>query len=427
MQSEGKCNKIMFTLAMKSLRNRKFTTGLTVVSIALSVALLLGVERIRIETRKNFTNTISGTDLIVGARSGPIQLLLYSVFRIGNATNNISWESYEKISSNPNVRWTIPISLGDSHKGYRVMGTNLDYFDLFRYAGGRRLEMASGRNLEGIFDAVLGADVAKALNYRVGDPIIIAHGSGEVSLVRHDDKPFKVVGILRETGTPVDQTVHVLLEGMEAIHIDWKEGAPIPGQSIPPQKVLQMDLKPRAITAFFVKLKSRIAAFRVQRFVNEYQQEPLLAILPGVALQELWDLIGVAEKALLAVSGFVVVVGLSGMLIALMTSLNERRREMAILRSVGARPLHVFTLIVGESAMLTIGGVLAGVGLLYGLLIISRPLIISRFGMFIPIAGLSTYELILMGIVCLAGFLIGMIPGYQIYRYSLVDGMLIRI
>ena len=427
MQSEGQWNKIMFTLAMKSLRNRKFTTGLTVVSIALSVTLLLGVERIRIETRKNFTNTISGTDLIVGARTGPIQLLLYSVFRIGNATNNISWDSYERISRNPNVRWTIPISLGDSHKGYRVMGTNSDYFDLFRYAGGRRLEMASGRNLEGVFDAVLGADVAKALNYRVDDPIIIAHGSGEVSLIRHDDKPFKVVGILRETGTPVDQTVHVLLEGMEAIHIDWKEGAPIPGQSIPPEKVLHMELMPRQITAFFVKLKSRIAAFRVQRFVNEYQQEPLLAILPGVALQELWDLIGVAEKALLAVSGFVVVVGLSGMLIALMTSLNERRREMAILRSVGARPLHVFSLIVGESAMLTIGGVVAGVGLLYGLLIISRPLITSRFGMFIQIAGLSTYELILMGIVCLAGFLIGMIPGYQIYRYSLADGMLIRI
>ncbi len=417
----------MFALALKSFRNRKFTTILTIVSISLSVTLLLGVERIRKETRTSFTNTISGTDLIVGARSGPLQLLLYSVFRIGNATNNISWESYQEIRRNPNIDWTIPISLGDSHKGYRVMGTNTDYFEFFRFAGGRRLEIADGRIFKGVFDAVLGAEVAQSLDYHIDDPIIIAHGAGDVSFVKHDDKPFKVVGVLKKTGTPVDRTIHVILEGIEAIHIDWKDGAPLPGMSISQDRVLNMNLTPRAITAFFLGLKSRIAAFSVQRLVNEYPKEPLLAILPGVALQELWDLIGVAEKALLAVSVFVVVVGLSGMLIALMTSLNERRREMAILRSVGARPVHVFSLIVGESAMLTFLGVIAGVGLLYGLLFVSQPLIVTRFGLLIAIGGLSTYELILMGVVCLAGCIIGTIPGYQIYRYSLSDGMTIRI
>lgn len=417
----------MFVLAIKSLRNRKFTTILTLVSIALSVTLLLGVERIRKEARTSFTNTISGTDLIVGARSGPVQLLLYSVFRIGNATNNISWRSYLEIAGNPNIKWTIPISLGDSHKGYRVMGTNTDYFKYFRFAGKRQLEMGSGRVFKGVFDAVLGAEVAQALNYHIGDPIIIAHGAGAVNFIKHDDKPFKVVGILEKTGTPVDRTVHVLLEGIEAIHIDWKDGAPLPGMLISQDKVLNMNLTPKAITAFFIGLKSRIAAFGVQRFVNEYPQEPLLAILPGVALQELWDLIGVAEKALLAVSGFVVVVGLSGMLIALMTSLNERRREMAILRSVGARPLHVFTLIVGESAILTLLGVVTGVALLYGALLVSRPMILSKFGLFIAVGGLSMFELVLLGIVCLAGLIIGIIPGYQIYRYSLADGMTIRI
>ena len=417
----------MFGLAIKSLRNRKFTTILTVVSIALSVTLLLGVERIRKETRTSFANTISGTDLIVGARSGPVQLLLYAVFRIGNPTNNISWKSYQAIARNPNIKWTIPLSLGDSHKGYRVMGTTGDYFKFFRFAGGRSLQLAGGRVFEGIFDAVLGAEVAQSLGYHVGDPIVIAHGAGEISLIRHDDKPFKVVGILKRTGTPVDRTIHVRLQGIEAIHIDWKGGAPIPGMSISRDRVLTMALSPKAITAFFVGLRSRVAAFSVQRFVNEYPREPLLAILPGVALQELWDLIGVAEKALFAVTGFVVVVGLAGMLIALMTSLNERRREMAILRSVGARPLHVFALIVGESAMLTVTGVIAGVGLLYGLLFVSQPMISTRFGLFIAIGGLSTYEWILMGVVCLAGCLIGTIPGYQIYRYSLADGMTIRI
>ena len=417
----------MFTLALKSLGNRRFTTVLTIVSIALSVTLFLGVERIRKEARTSFSNTVSGTDLIVGARSGPVQLLLYSVFRIGNATNNISWESYQEIARNPNIEWTIPISLGDSHHGYRVMGTNADYFEWFRYAGGRRLELASGRVLRDVFDAVLGADVARALDYHTGDPIVIAHGAGEISFIEHKDKPFEVVGILKSTGTPVDQTVHVLLEGMEAIHVDWHEGAPIPGQSISPDRVLGMDLAPDAITAFLVGLKSRVAVFDVQRSVNEYSQEPLSAILPAVALQELWDLIGVAEKALLAVSGFVVVIGLCGMLLALMTSLNERRREMAILRSVGARPFHVFALIAGESVMLTVAGIIGGMALLYGLLLVAQPMILSRFGLLIGIAGLSSYELTLISAVCLAGLLIGAIPAYRIYRYSLADGMTIRI
>jgi putative ABC transport system permease protein len=106
-----------------------------------------------------------------------------------------------------------------------------------------------------------------------------------------------VVGILKKTGTPVDQTIHIRLEGMTAIHVDWKDGAPIPGQSISAEKVLNMNLTPTAITAFLVGLKSRMAAFGVQRHVNTFAQEPLLAILPGVALQELWDLVGVAEKA----------------------------------------------------------------------------------------------------------------------------------
>ena len=417
----------MFDLAIKSMRNRRFTTVLTITSIALSVTLLLGVERVRREAKASFTNTVSGTDLIVGARTGQVNLLLYSVFRIGNATNNISWKSYQKIARNPNIKWTIPISLGDSHKGFRVLGTNTDYFKHFRFSGKRQLVIKQGRIFDTVFDVVLGSEVAQALSYEIGDPVIIAHGSGEVSLIKHDDKPFHVVGILERTGTPVDQTLHVPLEGIEAIHADWQKGAPLPGLSISREQVLKMNLTPKAITAFLAGLKSRIAAFSVQRFVNSFPQEPLLAILPGVALQELWDLIGVAEKSLLIISGFVIVVGLSGMLIALMTSLNERRREMAILRSVGAHPLHVFSLIVGESVIITISGVAVGIGLLYLLLLAGQSLILSNFGLLITIGGLSGYDLLLMGIVCLAGLLVGMIPGYRIYRFSLADGMIIKL
>jgi len=417
----------ILSLAWLSLRNRRFTAALTVISIALSVTLLIGVERLRTEARASFANTISGTDLIVGARGGAVQLLLYSVFRIGNATNNISWQSYRDIAAHPKVAWTIPLSLGDSHRGFRVLGTTGDYFRHYRYARDRGLELAQGKPFEDLYDAVLGAEVAETLGYSLGDQIIVAHGTGDVGFARHEDKPFRVVGILARTGTPVDRTVHVSLEAIEAIHVDWRSGAPIPGLSVSAEQARQMDLTPKAITAALVGLKSRIATFQVQRFINDYPEEPLSAILPGVALSELWGLVGVAENALLLVSAFVVVVGLFGMLTALLTSLEERRREMAILRSVGARPAHVFGLIMGEAGFLTLLGIALGLGILYLLLLISQPLIQTRYGIFISLGGLSGYELILLGAVVLAGFLVGSVPAYRAYRLSLADGLSIRI
>ncbi len=415
------------TLAFKSLLNRRFTAALTVISIALSVALLIGVERVRNEARASFANTLSGTDLIIGARSGPIPLLLYSVFRIGNPTNNISWRSYQDIAAHPKVAWTIPISLGDSHRGYRVLGTNPDYFAHYRFARDRALVFSGGRPFHDLYDAVLGAEVAASLGYRLGDAIIIAHGTGEVSFARHEDKPFRVAGILKRTGTPVDRTVHVSLDAIEAIHLDWQGGAPVPGLSVSAGRTRTMDLTPKAITAVLVGLKSKIAAFQMQRFVNEYAEEPLTAILPGVALSELWSVIGIAENALLVVSAFVVVVGLFGMLTALLTSLDERRREMAILRSVGARPGHVFALIVGEAGCLTLLGVGLGLILLYALLFSTQPLVASRFGIFIAVGTPSSHELTLLGAVTLAGFLVGCIPSYRAYKLSLADGLSLRI
>jgi putative ABC transport system permease protein len=398
-----------------------------VISIALSVTLLVGVERLRSEARASFANTLSGTDLIVGARSGPVQLLLYAVFRIGDATNNISWKSYLDVAKHPKVAWTVPISLGDSHRGFRVLGTTPAYFEHYRYARDRQLMIDEGQQFTDLYDAVLGAEVADKLGYKLGDPIIVAHGANDVSFARHDDKPFRVVGILGRTGTPVDRTVHVSLEAIEAIHVDWQSGAPIPGVTISAEQARKMNLTPKAITAALVGLKSKISTFHAQRYINEYPSEPLSAVLPGVALSQLWDLIGIAEKALLIVSAFVVLVGLFGMLTALLMSLNERRREMAILRSVGARPGHVFALIMGEAGFLTLLGMLLGMTLLYLLLLLGQPIIESRFGIFIEIGGLSQYEWILLGAVVGAGFLVGSIPSYRAYRLSLADGLSMRL
>lgn len=432
---------MVVALALKSLRNRKFTAGLTVLSIALAVMLLLGVERIRNQARESFASTISGTDLVVGARGSPANLLLYAVFRIGNATNNINWESYLAISERPEIAWTIPLSLGDSHRGFRVLGTTTGYFEHFRFGRNRVLDFAQGARFADDHDAVLGAEVARALGYRVGDSIVIAHGSGDVSFSLHKEHPFRVVGVLARTGTPVDRTVHVPLEGLDAIH-----GHGLGDPEDPLTAALRAGERAAAasgagagaahhagehehlaISAFLVGLKARSAALAMQRLVNEYPHEPMTAILPGVTLQEVWEIVGTVEKTLFAVSSLVVVVGLAGMLVALLTGLNERRREMAILRSTGARPAHVFGLMLGEAASLTLAGIVLGVTALYVGLVATRPWLESRAGLFISIDWPSAYELGLMLLVAAAGVLIGLIPAYRIYRFSLADGMTVRI
>lgn len=418
----------LLRIALASLANRRFTALLTVFAIALSVCLLLAVERVRTEARASFASTISGTDLIVGARSGSVNLLLYSVFRIGNATNNIRWDSFETLSKHPQVKWAIPLSLGDSHRGYRVLGTDTGYFEHYRYGRGQPLQLAQGKPFADLFEVVLGAEVAEALNYKLGDQIVLAHGVATVSLTQHDDKPFRVVGILARTGTPVDRTLHISLAGMEALHVDWQNGMPARGNAkVSAEQARDMHLQPKAITAVLLGLKSKVATFAVQRQVNEYRGEPLLAILPGVALQELWSLMGTAEKALFVVSLFVVLTGLIGMLTAILTSLNERRREMAILRSVGARPWHIAGLLVLEALTLALAGAALGLALLYGGIAASQGWVQAQYGLYMPLALPSAYEWSLLGAILGAALLMGGVPAWRAYRQSLADGLSIRL
>jgi len=417
----------MLDIAWKSLKNRWVTALLAVLAIAVSSALILTVEKVRRDARTSFTQTVSGTDLIVGARSGAVPLMLYSVFHIGNATSNVSWESVEEITQRANVAWHIPISLGDSHRGFRVMGTSSGFYEHFRYARKRSLEFAEGRPFDDVFDAVIGHRVAQELGYRIGQQIVVAHGTGRVALMEHENQPFSVVGILEPTGTPVDATVQVSLEGIEAMHVDWSSGAPVPGAATTPDEIRQMDLAPSEVTALLIGLKSRGAVFREQRAINQYRAEPLLAILPGVTLQELWSLVGVAENALRIVAWFVVLTGLINLVSVLLAGLNERRREMAILRASGARPAQIFALLSMESALLSTAGIVLGV-LMHVLAVVAGGYWLQqRFGLDVTLAVPETSDLLLLATILIAGTLAGCLPALKAYRQSLADGMAQRL
>ncbi len=411
-------------LAIASLFARALTVGMTILAIALSVALFLGVEKVRTGAKASFADTISGTDLIVGARSGSVQLLLYSVFRIGNATNNVTWESYQDIAARPDVDWIVPISLGDSHRQFRVMGTTQAFFEHYKYRQGRSLNMAEGIVMDDLFDTVIGADVAATLGYSVDDPIIVAHGLA--SFTEHKDQPFRVSGILEKTGTPVDRTVIVSMEAIEAIHVDWQSGAQIPGQSTPVDVIRGMDLTPKAVTAALVGVESPLQTFALQRAINQYPEEPLLAILPGVALQELWGIVGIAETALLAVSAMVVVTALIGMMATIFSSLNERRREMAIFRAMGARPVTILGMLVLEAMVMAAAGAILGLALLYIGLIIAQPIVDTAFGLWLPIDAPTLREAwVILGVIC-AGAIVSLVPALRAYRMSVADGMIVK-
>lgn len=424
--------KALLAIAARSAWNRRLTLSLVALCIALATGLLLTLERLRSDVRAGFAQAVSGTDLIVGPRTGPLQLMLHAVFHLGAGSNGIRMASVRALSQHRAVAWTLPVALGDSHHGRPVLGTTPEYFTRFQYGDRQPLRLAQGRafagTLDGLYEAVVGAEVAEHLGYRPGQAITLKHGGGELDHdeheAGHDDKPFTIVGVLAPTGTPVDRTVHVSLQALQALHLEWQGGAPLPGVRIAPEQARKFDLDPQQVSAVLVGLKVRAAAFAVQRWVADYEAEPLMAVLPGLALDELWQVLGAAERALQAMSVLVAAVSLASLVAVVLAGLNERRRELAVLRAVGAGPRHVLGLLTIEAALVTLAGSLLGAVAALGALALAAPWLQSRWGIalqggWLPSAGQATLWAAVVG----AGMLAGLVPGLRAYRLSLADGL----
>ncbi len=416
---------MLLKLSINSLYARLLTVGMTVLAISFSLMLYMSVEKLRTSAYTSFTDTISQTDLIVGARASSVQLMLYSVFRIGNATNNITWESYQDILNKDEIDWAVPISLGDSHKGFRVMGTTEEFFTRYKYRGGQSINIKKGYLFDDLYDVVLGAGVAEKLQYDVNTPLIVSHGLQSFS--DHDDQPFKVSGILEKTGTPVDNTVIVSLAAIEAIHVDWSTGAKIPGQETPIEEIRKMDLSPKNITAALLGVKSKLTIFNLQRWINNYPEEAMTAILPGAALQELWRVVGVVENLLLGISVVVIFTTLIGMTAIMFSSLSERRREMAIWRAMGASPLTIVGLLMLEAIFISLLSIILSLVLLFISLNVLQPWIDYNYGILVNIEMLSIRDVYVFALFIFASMLISLLPALRAYWFSINDGMTIKI
>ncbi|WP_096085120.1 ABC transporter permease [Agaribacterium haliotis] len=401
-------------LAQKSLKNRAGSVVLTVLAMSVSIFVLLAVEHIRQQSKASFASTVSGVDLIVGARTGSLNLLLYSVFHIGSPSNNISWASYEKIAQIKQVDWAVPISLGDSHKGYRVIGTSTDFFTHFSYGNKHKLKFSEGAAFEKLYDVVIGAELAAKLNYKLGDKIVLAHGVAKTSFSMHDDKPFTVVGILEATGTPIDQSLYVSLAGIEAIHTGWQHGVKQPGSAVNGTPTQQ--LKPESITAFMLGLNSRLAVFKTQREINNYRGEALSAILPGATLAELWQMMSLMENSLRFVASLVFVAAILGLSAMLMASIRDRKHEIHLLRIIGAPPGFIFLLIELEALIICLLSMLLATLTLTASLSLSHSFILSHFGLSISSNIFSPNSLYLLLSIAVAALLLAAIPALNAYN-----------
>jgi putative ABC transport system permease protein len=254
---------------------------------------------LREDARRSFSNALSGVDLIVGPRGSATELMLYSVFQIGRPSRNMGFNAYLDITRMPQVRWAVPIQLGDSFKGHPVLGTTATLFTEFR-SQGKPLQWAQGRafghpddNPQAMNEVVLGAEVARRFGHRVGDKLVLTHGAGGgPEDTDHDDHPLTSVGILAATGAPIDRCVLIPLEGFEAMHQGWGMGISPKSLKAAAANLSQVagphDLQPVSLSAVWVGLHNRAEVFSVRRKIENFNRDPLMAVLPGVALDELW-------------------------------------------------------------------------------------------------------------------------------------------
>ncbi|MDR2905128.1 MAG: ABC transporter permease [Helicobacteraceae bacterium] len=416
-------------LAAKSAWSRRGTLFLIVFAIAISAALLLGVARARAQLRDGFSGAISGTDLVVGAQGGDIQLVLYAIFHIGSATRNMGWESAQEIAKTSGVAWTIPISLGDSHAGYPVVATDANFYAHYKFHGDHDVKFAEGRAPNALFEVAIGSEAAKRLGYAIGDLAVLNHGAGlaqAAKLTAHDDMPFAVVGVIAPTATAIDRSLFISLESMEAIHINWRFGAPMPGFKVGAEQVKAMKLTPKSITALLVGLDRRSQVFHIQREIAE-MDEPLTAVMPGVALDQIWEILANVEAALTTISAFGAASALAGLIAAILAGLNERRREIAILRSAGASAFDIFTLLAFEGILLVLGGIFCALAIVYAAILTLAPFLADNYGVFLTLAPPNAEEFLLLILIAGSGVIASILPAIRAYRASLSDGLRITI
>ena len=414
----------MIGIVLASMRSRLIPIVLVIVALSTSMALLLAIDRVHDATKTGFNQSLSGVDLVIGPRGSGLELVLYTVFHLGKPTNNITTTTLSDISKNPMIEWAVPVALGDSHRGFRVISTTNKYFDHVKFGDVQSIEFAQGVPFEKLHEVVIGSEVAKTLGYKLGTSLFVTHGS-ETLGKSHDDFAFQVSGILAPTGTPTDKAVFVSLEGYELIHLGWSNGSKaISLRDLDASAIPRDRLYPKTVTAVYLGLTSKLGLFKFIRTVNEYPDEAISAVIPGVALAELWSMVGAVDKAFQILNWLIIGISLVGMVTMTLTGLDSRTREMTILRSLGASPYALASLVLLETLVIGLFAVASAVGLVRLLTWAAADFLSDWTGIRTELTWLTPTEFFTLIIIVLAGLVTSLIPAAMVYRRSIHRGFL---
>jgi len=397
----------IWLIVFKSLRQHALSTVVTTFSVALAGGLLMSVWSIKEQSEATFTGVNAGFDAVLGARGSKLQLVLNAIFNLEASPGNLAWSDFLDVQRNPDVELAVPIAVGDNYHGYRLVGTTLDLFEKNEYAPGRKYALQPGGNW---FDpkrreAVVGDFVARKMNLKVGDTFHPFHGLIFDEKNQHSDT-YVVVGVLKPSNTPADQVIWIPLEGL--------------------QKMSGHDPKlATEVSAVLVKLKadSTLAGFQMDLMYNRQGNRLTFAWPIGTVMAELFAKIGWFNRVLTLVSYLVAIVATASILASIYNSMNERRREIAILRALGARRTTVFTCILLEAASISFLGMLAGF-VLYGIIFtIVAGIIRAQTGVVLDPLKFNIVMLWAPASLIALGTLAGIVPALKAYRTDVAENL----
>lgn len=400
----------MLKLSWKYLVAKPLNTGLNILLLALGLAIITVLILIQDQLQNKMSRDAQGIDLVVGAKGSPLQLILSSVYHIDFPTGNIDLNDAKNLEKNRLVKNIIPLGLGDNYQGYRIVGTNHDYLNLYE------ADFDAGDKWQKPFDVVLGYEVAKKLQLEIGAGFVGSHGIGSSSHA-HDEHPYKVTGILAPMGNVLDKLILTSIESVWYTHDESHDHdrfeSPVARTGFP-----ETD-EDREVTALLLQYRNPIAAVQLPRFINS--KSALQAASPSFEISRLFELLGVGVKIVQGLAFVIIIIAGLGIFIALYNSLKERKYDLAVMRTLGASRGLLFFHIVLEGVLLTFLGAL--VGIVMGHLFLAALVMSNEQG---AIGGLSAgvflqEELWVIGFALLVGVVASLIPAYNAYRTDIAQ------
>ena len=446
----------LFTIVLKNMRQRALATWLTTLSVTLGVALTVAILLIRNGMQHRFEQSTLGYEMVVGAKGSPLQLVLNTVFNLDISPGNIPWKLFEQLRADKRVKFAAPFAVGDNYKGFRIVGTTDTYLKDFEFSEGKKFTLAEGRlfnfsedmlheafveagerakerearergetppprqerEINRPFEAVIGSTVAADTGLKVGQTFIAAHGVQEsANAEQHEHNPWTIVGILAPTHTAADRALYINLDSF--YEIEGHEIREKPGKE--EKEKVDTDPDPGQISGMVLKLRSELHALPLYREIND--REDAMAAFPAAEVRKLFAIVGNVDRVLLAQAILIAIVAGVAIAVSIYNSMSERRREIAILRALGAKRPTIFAIVVLEAITICVVGAVAG--LLAGHLIVAgaNTVLIRISGFTVPALQIQPVEWLALAGCVLLGVIAGFGPAVRAYRTEVAQNL----